>query len=97
MAKSATYLQKFRPLPFNFLLNEIKADLTAMNIEQTFSSEAQMIADGAVEECLKELDEKGLLYRGTLEPPKGKKPEDWEPREQLLFKATQFGDEVDRP
>ena len=37
------------------------------------------------------------IYEGTLEPPKGKLPEDWEPREQTLFRATQFGDDVDRP
>ncbi len=39
----------------------------------------------------------GLVYQGVLEPPKGKTPEDWEPREQLLFRATRFGDDVDRP
>ena len=38
-----------------------------------------------------------LVYRGILEPPKGQLPEDWEPREQLLFKASEFGDDVDRP
>ncbi|MGB0913845.1 MAG: DALR anticodon-binding domain-containing protein, partial [Phaeobacter italicus] len=40
---------------------------------------------------------KELIYRGVLEPPKGKKPEDWEPREQTLFKSTDHGDDVDRP
>ena len=40
---------------------------------------------------------KGLIYRGTLEPPKGKLPEDWEPREQTLFRSTAHGDDVDRP
>jgi arginyl-tRNA synthetase len=43
------------------------------------------------------LEDKGLLYRGTLPPPKGKMTEDWEPRELLLFRATEFGDDVDRP
>ena len=93
----ATDLSEIQAFAINFLLDEIKTDLKAMNIEQIFSSEAKMVADGAVDECLKDLDSKGLLYRGILEPPKGKKPDDWEPREQLLFKATQFGDEVDRP
>ena len=37
------------------------------------------------------------MYEGVLEPPKGKAPEDWEPRVQTLFRATQFGDDVDRP
>ncbi len=40
---------------------------------------------------------KGLIYQGILEPPKGKTPDDWEPREQMLFRSTQFGDDVDRP
>ena len=39
----------------------------------------------------------GLIYQGALEPPKGKTPDDWEPREQTLFRSTQFGDDVDRP
>ena len=43
------------------------------------------------------LDQRGLIYTGVLEPPKGKLPDDWEPRPQLLFRATEFGDEVDRP
>ena len=43
------------------------------------------------------LEAKGLVYVGTLEPPKGKLPDDWEPRPQTLFRATGFGDDVDRP
>jgi arginyl-tRNA synthetase len=43
------------------------------------------------------LEAKGLIYEGVLEPPKGKTPEDWEPREQTLFKSTEYGDDVDRP
>jgi len=52
---------------------------------------------GLIEAAITELDEKGLIYVGTLEPPKGKLPEDWEPREQTLFKSTAHGDDVDRP
>jgi arginyl-tRNA synthetase len=43
------------------------------------------------------LQTQGLIYEGVLEPPKGKTPDDWEPRPQTLFRATQFGDDVDRP
>ena len=43
------------------------------------------------------LSGKGLVYTGVLEPPKGKKPEDWEPRPQTLFKAGEYGDDTDRP
>ena len=39
----------------------------------------------------------GSIYTGVLEPPKGKLPDDWEPRAQTLFRATHFGDDVDRP
>ena len=52
---------------------------------------------GKIEACLQKLEDKGLIYTGTLEPPKGKLPEDWEAREQTLFKSTDFGDDVDRP
>jgi arginyl-tRNA synthetase len=43
------------------------------------------------------LRDKGLIYQGVLDPPKGKKPDDWEPRQQTLFKSTDHGDDVDRP
>ncbi len=52
---------------------------------------------GRVREAVEALATNGLVYTGTLEPPKGKLPDDWEPRPQLLFRSTQFGDEVDRP
>ena len=50
-----------------------------------------------MEDAYQSLVEQGLIYTGVLEPPKGKKPDDWEPRPQTLFRATQFGDDVDRP
>ena len=43
------------------------------------------------------MKDKGLIYQGFLDPPKGKKPDDWEPRQQTLFKSTDHGDDVDRP
>lgn len=76
----------------------IKSDLRDLGVEHdVFVSERRLHHRGLVDEAVKLLESKGLLYRGILEPPKGKAPEDWEPREQLLFKATQFGDDVDRP
>lgn len=62
-----------------------------------FYSEKSLYGTGRIEEALEALDAKGLIYEGVLEPPKGKLPEDWEPREQTLFKATDHGDDVDRP
>ena len=76
----------------------IKEDLAALGVHQeVFSSERALVRAGAVDRGLKTLEDKGLIYVGVLEPPKGKTPEDWEPRPQTLFKATEFGDDVDRP
>jgi arginyl-tRNA synthetase len=52
---------------------------------------------GAIQETVRSLRRKGLIYEGRLPPPKGQLPEDWEDREQILFKATDFGDDIDRP
>ena len=76
----------------------IRDDLAALGIEfDRFSSERALVEAGAIDRALGVLEERGLIYTGVLEPPKGKLPDDWEPRPQLLFRATQFGDEVDRP
>jgi arginyl-tRNA synthetase len=80
------------------MLALIRADLAALGVGfDAFVSERGLVENGAVDAALKELDQRGLIYVGVLEPPKGKLPEDWEPRPQTLFRATQFGDEVDRP
>jgi arginyl-tRNA synthetase len=55
------------------------------------------VSSGAVERVVEHLRAKGLVYVGILDSPKGKELEDWEEREQLLFRSTNFGDEVDRP
>jgi arginyl-tRNA synthetase len=76
----------------------IRDDLAALGVGfDTYVSERELVERGAVEECLAELERRGLIYIGVLEPPKGKSPEDWEPRPLTLFRATQFGDDVDRP
>jgi arginyl-tRNA synthetase len=62
-----------------------------------YFSEKSLSDDGRIGAALEALDEKGLIYVGVLEPPKGKIPEDWEPRPQTLFKSTRYGDDVDRP
>ena len=80
------------------MLARIKHDLAALRVEHdVFTSEAELLADGVVERCIAELETRDLVYTGTLEPPKGKAVEDWEPRPQLLFRATAFGDDTDRP
>ena len=62
-----------------------------------FFSEKALYGTGRIEAAIEDLRGKGLIYRGVLEPPKGKTPEDWEPREQTLFRSTAHGDDVDRP
>jgi len=79
-------------------LQVIKDDLAALGVHHDlFLSERSLIEDGTMDAALQRLEELGLLYVGELPPPKGKPAEDWEPRPQLLFRATQFGDDVDRP
>ena len=80
------------------MMNDIRDDLAAVGIAQDiFSSERSIVEAGGVDAALAALEEKGLVYVGVLEPPKGKKPDDWEERPQTLFRASDFGDDVDRP
>lgn len=80
------------------IMETIRDDLLALGVDiEVFTSERSLVASGAVDAALQTLEERGLIYVGVLEPPKGKKPDDWEPRPQTLFAATKFGDDVDRP
>ena len=93
-----TWLPKFRTATVNAMMALIREDLAALGIEQSvFTSERAIIDAGRVDEALADLEKKGHIYVDTLEPPKGQLPDDWEPRPQTLFRATQFGDDVDRP
>ena len=76
----------------------IKGDLAALGVQHDlFTSEKALVGSGKVNSAVKFLEDAGLMYTGILEPPKGKTPDDWEARPQRLFKATEFGDEIDRP
>ncbi len=78
----------------------IRDDLAALNIRHdVFFSERTLHADGgkAIRETINDLTFKGHVYKGKLPPPKGQLPEDWEDREQTLFKSTEVGDDQDRP
>jgi len=80
------------------MMDMIRADLKALGVEMdVFFSEKSLYGTGRIEAALEFLKERGLIYEGVLEPPKGKLPEDWEPRPQTLFRSTEFGDDVDRP
>ncbi|GAK43999.1 arginyl-tRNA synthetase [Tepidicaulis marinus] len=93
----ADWLEIVRKRAIEAMMEMIRGDLAALGIEhEVFYSERSLHENGAVEETLAYLESKGLIYTGVLEPPKGKTPEDWEPRPQTLFKSTEFGDDVDR-
>lgn len=92
------WLEPMRSFAIKLMMADIEKDLIALGIRMDrFSSERALVEDKAVDRVLAKLEADGLVYTGVLEPPKGKTPEDWEPRPQLLFKATEFGDDVDRP
>ncbi|MGB8275131.1 MAG: arginine--tRNA ligase [Alphaproteobacteria bacterium] len=80
------------------MMDLIRDDLAAHGVaHDVFTSERNLVEEVKVDEAFRVLEEKGLIYTGVLEPPKGMVPEDWEPRPQSLFRATRFGDDVDRP
>ena len=80
------------------MMAAIREDLAALGIEHdVFRSERDLHRDDSVSAVVGELRRRGLVYVGTLDPPKGRKPDDWEEREQLLFRSTGFGDDIDRP
>ncbi|WP_424967608.1 MULTISPECIES: arginine--tRNA ligase [unclassified Dinoroseobacter] len=92
------WLQEVRDFATDAMMDLIRTDLASLGVKMdAFFSEKSLYGTGRIEAAIADLDAKGLIYRGTLEPPKGKVPEDWEPREQTLFRSTSHGDDVDRP
>ena len=78
----------------------IREDLALLNVHhEVFFSERTLHADNArkIRAAINELTFKGHVYKGRLPPPKGERPDDWEDREQTLFKSTEVGDDMDRP
>ncbi|KGJ04937.1 arginyl-tRNA synthetase [Paracoccus halophilus] len=92
------WLAEIRVFATDAMMAMIRDDLALLGVRMdVFSSEKALYGTGRIEAAIERLRAAGLIYRGTLEPPKGKLPEDWEAREQLLFKSTAFGDDQDRP
>lgn len=94
------WLPLVREAAINAMMDMIRSDLAVLNIHHdVFFSERslQLGAEDQVKKLIEDLRSRDLIYMGRLPPPKGQKDEDWEDREQLLFRATAFGDEVDRP
>jgi len=92
------WLAEIREFATEEMMELIREDLRVLGVVMdTYYSEKSLYGTGRIEAAIADLEGKGLIYDGVLEPPKGKKPEDWEPREQTLFKSTEHGDDVDRP
>jgi arginyl-tRNA synthetase len=92
------WLPVMRDFAIDMLMVEIKADLDTLGVHMdVYTSERAIVDSGAVDRAFQELSRQGLIYTGRLDPPKGQKPDDWEDREQTLFRSTKFGDDVDRP
>jgi arginyl-tRNA synthetase len=98
IAAPEVWLDVVRDFTIEAMMQEIREDLHLLGVDQdVFSSERATIDSGAVDSAIEWLQSQRLIYQGVLDPPKGKTPEDWEPRPQTLFRSTQFGDDVDRP
>ena len=97
-APESEWLALFRTRAVAAMMDLIRHDLALLGIHHDiFSSEAALQASGAVEKAEADLRARGLVYDGTLPPPKGELPDDWEPVELPLFRSTAYGDDVDRP
>jgi len=96
----AEWLPLVRAKAIDMMMAAVRSDLAALNIKHNvFYSERSLVA-GAIDQVdatIKWLRERGYVYEGRLPPPKGAPVEDWEDREQTLFRSTAFGDDVDRP
>jgi arginyl-tRNA synthetase len=94
------WLPMVRETALKAMLAMIEEDLARLDIRHDVFFSERSLVDGdhdQVAETIADLRAKGLVYEGRLPPPKGKIDEAWEEREQLLFRATEFGDDQDRP
>jgi arginyl-tRNA synthetase len=92
------WLAEVREFSTEMMMEMIRGDLAALGVKMdVYSSEKALYGTGQIEAAIERLRKLDLIYQGTLEPPKGKAPEDWEAREQTLFRSTAFGDDQDRP
>ncbi|MDA0909232.1 MAG: arginine--tRNA ligase [Proteobacteria bacterium] len=93
----SAWLPLVRDFAIKDMMVSIKTDLERLNIHMDrFSSERALVDSGTVDATIQKLQDKHLIYQGVLEKPKAGNAEDWEPREQMLFRSTDFGDDVDR-
>jgi len=98
IAAPEVWLEIVRDFTIEAMMLEVREDLRVLGVDQdVFSSERTILQSGAVDAAIDWLQSEQLIYEGVLDPPKGRTPDDWEPRPQTLFRSTQFGDDVDRP
>ena len=96
----SAWLPPVRVKAIEMMLAAVRADLAALGVNHdAFYSERSLVAENAdqVAETIEWLRARGYVYEGRLPPPKGAPVEDWEDRDQTLFRSTAFGDDVDRP
>ena len=94
----SVWLADLRDFASAMMMQEIRNDLAQLGVRMdVYSSEKALYGTGQIEAAIQTLRDQGLIYEGTLEPPKGKVPEDYEARVQTLFRSTAHGDDVDRP
>jgi arginyl-tRNA synthetase len=92
------WLAEVRAFATAMMMDMIREDLLLLGVKMdVFSSEKALYGTGKIEAAIARLRDLDLIYEGVLDPPKGKTPEDWEPRQQTLFRSTAHGDDVDRP
>ncbi|MGB4826209.1 MAG: arginine--tRNA ligase [Paracoccaceae bacterium] len=92
------WLAEVRDFATEMMMQMIREDLATLGVRMdVYSSEKALYGTGEIEAAIKTLRDMDLIYEGVLEAPKGKEPEDWEPRVQTLFRSTAHGDDVDRP
>jgi arginyl-tRNA synthetase len=95
---SSQYFNIIRGLVLDDMIKIITDDLSHMGIKHDilFSEKKELHDKNKISEAIAILEQKNLIYRGVIEAPKGKKNKDFEAKEQLLFKSTEFGDDMDR-
>ncbi len=96
----AEWLPTVKAYAISAMMMSIRDDLKALDIVQDVFFSEKSLHEGdpsRITKAVEELRERGFVYQGTLPPPKGQLPEDWEDREQTLLRSTDVGDDVDRP
>ena len=92
------WLPETRIFAVDAIMSAIRKSLTRLNVTMNnYVSESALTRAGFIETALAKLEEQDLIYTGIPQPPRGHRPENWQPRPQILFRSSLFGDDVDRP